>query len=278
MELAQVLSGLGCEVTILEIMPQLVPNIDDEIANLLGAALRKQGISILTNTRVTQVRKVKNKCSVSYLTADQTGQVIVERIVVAAGRVPFTEGLNSEKLGLEIHQGSVKVDKRMQTNLPEVYAVGDVVGGSMLAHVAMVEGECAAVNALGGQRIMNYKAVPSCIYTNPEVASVGLTEKQAKDRCEVEVGRFPFVGSGKAAVLNHGLGLVKIIADKKYKEIMGVHIIGPHATELIAEAVLGMTLEATVDELAHAIHPHPTVSEAIMEAALSLVGGSIHMP
>ncbi len=277
-ELAQILSGLGCETTILEVMPQLVPILDREIAKILETALKEQGVSIATSAQVIQVRRVKNRTSVSYSVADDNREITVERIVLATGRVPFTDGLQAERLGLEIHQRSVKVDERMQTNILGVYAVGDVVGGSMLAHVAIAEGECAAVNALGGRRVMNYKAVPFCIYTNPEVASVGLSEEQGKDKSEIQVGRFPFAGSGKAAVLNQNLGLVKIVADKRYGEIMGVHLIGPHATELIAEAVLGMTLESTVEEMAHAIHPHPTVSEAMMEAALSLVGGSIHMP
>ena len=277
-ELAQVLSGLGCETTILELMPQLVPNLDREVANLLETALKEQGVAIVTGASVTQMQALKNRSSVSYSVAGETREITVERIILATGRVPFTDGLNAERLGLEIQQRSIRVDERMQTNIPGVYAVGDVVGGSMLAHVAMAEGECAAVNALGGQRVMNYKAVPSCIYTNPEVASVGLSEEQARDKCEVQVGRFPLAGSGKAAVLNQSLGLVKIVADKRYGEIVGVHVIGPHATELIAEAVLAMTLESTVEEVAHAIHPHPTVSESMMEAALSLVGGSIHMP
>ncbi len=229
-ELAQVLSGLGCTTTILEVMPQLVPNLDREIANILEIDLKEQGVSIVTSARVNQVRTVKNRSSVSYSVGDDMRQIAVERIVLATGRVPFTDGLQAERLGLEIDQRSVKVDERMQTNIPGVYAVGDVVGGSMLAHVAIAEGECAAVNALGGQRVMNYRAVPSCIYTNPEVASVGLTEEQAKDQCEIQVGRFSLAASAKAAVLNKSLGLVKIVADKKYGEIMGVHLIGPHAT------------------------------------------------
>ena len=277
-ELAQVLSGLGCKTTILEIMPQLVPDLDREIAGLLEIALKEQGVTVVTNARVSQVRTVKHRSSVSYSVGGETREISVERTVLATGRVPFTHGLHVERMGIEIRQGSIAVDDRMQTNVPGVYAVGDVVGGSMLAHVAMAEGECAAVNALGGQRRMNYKAVPSCIYTNPEVASVGLSEEQAKDKCEVRVGRFPFAGSGKAAVLNQSLGMVKIVADRRYGEIMGVHVIGPHATELISEAVLGMTLETTTEEMAHAIHPHPTVSEAMMEAAASLVGGAIHIP
>ena len=148
----------------------------------------------------------------------------------------------------------------------------------MLAHVATAEGECAAKNAMGQETTMSYKAIPSCIYTSPEVASVGLSEEEAKDKFDIQVGRFPFHGCGKALVLNETYGMVKIIAEKKHGEVLGVHIIGPHATDMIAEAVLGMSMKMTVEQLAHAVHPHPTLSDAIKESALSLCGGAIHMP
>jgi dihydrolipoamide dehydrogenase len=162
--------------------------------------------------------------------------------------------------------------------VPGIYAAGDVIGGIMLAHVALAEGEHAIKNALGNPLPMNYKAIPSCIYTTPEVAWVGLTEEQTKMDGAIQVGRFPFKGNGKALVLNETEGLVKIIDDPKYGEIRGVHIIGPHATDMIAEAVLGLNLEVTAEELAYTIYPYPTVSEAIMEAAMTLEGEAIHMP
>jgi len=181
-------------------------------------------------------------------------------------------------VGVKHERGAIVVNEFMETNVPGIYAAGDVVGGIMLAHLASAEGECAVKNILGHREVMNYKAVPSCIYTTPEVASVGLTEEKAKERGEIQVGRFPLRGNGKALVLNETEGMVKVISDRKYGEVLGVHIIGPHATDMIAEAVLGMTMEMTAEELAGAIHPHPTVSEAIMEAAMVIAGGAIHMP
>jgi dihydrolipoamide dehydrogenase len=166
----------------------------------------------------------------------------------------------------------------MQTNIPGIYAAGDVVGGIMLAHLASAEGECAVKNILGDREAMSYRAVPSCIYTSPEVASVGLTEEQAGPSHDIRVGRFPFRANGKAVVLNDLEGMVKIIADSATDEVLGVHIIGPHATDLIAEAVLGIRKKMTAGDFAHTIHPHPTLSEAIMEAAMTLTGGAIHVP
>ncbi len=166
----------------------------------------------------------------------------------------------------------------METSVPGIYGVGDVVGGIMLAHVAMAEGECAAKNAMGDESEMRYDVIPSCIYTSPEVAVVGLSEEQAKERFDIEVGRFSFHGSGKALVLNETFGMVKIISEKRSGRVLGVHMIGPHATDMIGEAVLGMSMKMTVQELARAVHPHPSLSEAVMESALSLCGGATHMP
>ena len=180
--------------------------------------------------------------------------------------------------GVRHENGAIVVDEHMQTNIPGIYAAGDVVGGIMLAHLASAEGECAVKNILGTREAMSYRAVPSCIYTSPEVASVGLTEEKAGLSHDIRVGRFPFRANGKAVVLNDLEGLVKIISDGTSGEVLGVHIIGPHATDLIAEAVLGMHKKMTAGDFAHTIHPHPTLSEAIMEAAMTLTGGAIHVP
>ena len=166
----------------------------------------------------------------------------------------------------------------VQTGIPHIYAVGDVTGGIMLAHVAMAEAECAARNARGYPASVSYRAVPRCIYTSPEVGCVGLREKQAiQEKSEIQVSRFPLHAVGKALIMEETEGMIKIVADKKHGEILGVHIIGPHATELIAEAVLAIELESTVEELAHTIHPHPTVSEGMGEAAMVLSGGALHL-
>ncbi|MBU1904257.1 MAG: FAD-dependent oxidoreductase, partial [Proteobacteria bacterium] len=186
--------------------------------------------------------------------------------------------LEFDRIGLAKKNGALLVNERMETNIPGVYAVGDVVGGIMLAHVAIAEGECAARNAMGEESAMSYRVIPSCIYTSPEVASVGLSEEAAREKFDIQVGRFSFHGCAKALVINETYGMVKIISEKKSRKVLGVHIIGPHATDMIAEAVLGMSMGMTVDQIADAIHPHPTLSEAVMESALSLCGGAIHMP
>ena len=276
-ELAQVMAGLGSKVTILELMPQLVPGLDQEVAKALEGALTQQGITVVTEARVTGAAAAGSERVVSYEAAGASHDVKVQRVLVAVGRAPVTDGLEADKLGLQLNNQAVKVNKRMETNLPGVYATGDVTGGAMLAHVAIAESECAAVNAMGGDCMMDYKAVPACIYSFPEVASVGLSEEEALNSHEIEVGRFPFSACSKAVVIDETYGMVKIVAEKKHGEVLGVHIIGPHATDIIAEALIGMSLEITVEELAHAIHSHPTVSEAVMEAAMCLRGGSVHM-
>jgi len=182
-------------------------------------------------------------------------------------------------LGIDLDRGWIVVNEKMQTNISGIYAIGDVVGGIMLAHVSSAEGRCAAENASGIDTIMDYRAVPRCIYTSPEIACVGLTEVHAKEKygSDISIGKFPLTANGRALILNNTDGLVKTIAEVKYGEVLGVELIGPHATELISEAILGIRLEATVKDIASAIHPHPTISEAIMEAALNVEGKAIHI-
>ncbi len=178
-----------------------------------------------------------------------------------------------------MEKGFIKVNKYLETTVKGIFAIGDVIGNYMLAHVATSEGETAAMNAVGQQKRMNYRSVPRGVYTSPEVASVGLSEKEAREKFgDIRVGRFPFVGCGKALVINETNGLVKIIAEKKYGEVVGVAILGPHATDLINEAALAIQMEATFEEMAHTIHAHPTIAESIMEAALDVDAMAIHMP
>jgi dihydrolipoamide dehydrogenase len=277
-EFAQFLNGMGVDVTVLELMPNLIPGLDREIATALEKIVSASGVKVVTKAAVKGIGGKNGHKTVYYAVGDQVSECVVENVILAVGRKPDFSGLNVEKLGLSLEKGAIKVNNRMETNVPGIYAAGDAIGGVMLAHVATAEGECAVRNALGHDSVMNYRAVPSCIYTTPEVASVGMTEEEAKKTHDVQVGRFPLRGNGKALILDETEGMVKIVSDKKYGEVLGVHILAPHATDMIAEAVLGMSMEMTVDELAHAIHPHPTVSEAIMEAALTLAGGAIHMP
>ena len=277
-EFAQFLIGMGTEVTIIEMLPGLIPGVDKEIATVLQKQIAAAGVKIVTGAAVKGIAHKKTENTVTYSIGDKTETVTAEKVFLTVGRKPDFSLLNIDKVGIKHERGAIVVNECMETNVPGIYAAGDVVGGIMLAHLASAEGECAVRNALGHKEVMSYKAVPACIYTSPEVACVGLSEEQARERGEILIGRFPFRGNGKALVLNEVEGMVKVISDKKFGEVLGVHIIGPHATDLIAEAVLGMTLEMTAEDLAGAIHPHPTVSEAIMEAAMAISGGAIHMP
>lgn len=277
LEFAQILADLGAKVLVLEMLAQVAPGMDPELAQGLQKALAAQGVEIVTGAKVEKVTGGK-QATVHYQVGGQGRQAKAERLIVAAGRAPSLGGIDAAKLGLATEGSALQVDRGLATNLPGVYAAGDVIGGIMLAHLAMAEGECAAHNALGGARAMDYTAIPSCVYTSPEAAWVGLSEEQATQRGPVQVGRFPFMAVGKARVLGSSEGLVKIVAGRKHGELLGVHILGPHATDLIAEAVLALKLECTAEELSAAIHPHPTLSEAMMEAGMSLCGGAVHMP
>ncbi len=275
MEFAQIMNRMDVEVTVVEMMPQILPTEDAEIAKNFAGMAQKSGIEIHTNTSVSKIEAKGKKKVVTF--GDKTKEV--EMVLVAVGRAPYTEGLGLDKAGVAMEKGFVKVNECLETGVKGIYAIGDAIGNYMLAHVATAEGETAAVNVLGQQKRMDYRSVPRGVYTTPEVASVGMTEQEAKDKYgEVEIGRFPFVGCGKALVINETEGLVKIIADKKYGEVLGVAILGPHATDLINEAALAIQMEATFEEMAHTIHAHPTIAESIMEAALDVDAKAIHMP
>jgi len=269
---------MGVEVTILELMETLLPGTDREVALALEKGLVQVGIKVFTGAEVKRIKQEKAHRAITFAVGTESKKCQAEKVVVCTGRRPEFSLLHVDRIGLAHKNGVLIVNDHMETNVPGIYAVGDVVGGIMLAHVAMAEGECAVKNAMGHQSRISYRAIPSCIYTSPEVASVGLTEEEAKERFDIQVGRFPFYACGKALVLNETYGMVKVIAEKRYGEVLGVHIIGPRATDMIAEAVLGISMEMTVEELAHAVHPHPTISEAMMEAALTLSGGAIHIP
>jgi dihydrolipoamide dehydrogenase len=266
-EFAQVLKAFGSDVTILEIMPQIVPGVDREIAVTLQRLLARSGITVMTSARVGKISAGGAQKSVLYTCEDQSEELVTERIILTTGRKPDFSYLGIDRIGLDAAKGAIAVNDRLETSVPGIYAAGDVIGGIMLAHVAMAEGDLAARNMMGADLRMGYGAVPGCVYTRPEIASVGLTEEKAKEANDIEIGRFFFRANGKAVIMNEIDGLVKIVADKKSGHVLGVHILGPHATDLISEAVLGMRLGMTVKDLAEAIHPHPSLSEAIMEAA-----------
>jgi dihydrolipoamide dehydrogenase len=277
-EFAQFLAVLGTRVTILELMPGLVPGVDREIAALLEKRTMMSGIEVVTGASVKGIVHSGEEPAVTYAVGDKTVTTRAEKVIVTVGRKPDFSLLDVDRIGLRHEKCAIAVNGHMETNIPGIYAAGDVVGGIMLAHLASAEGECAALNALGQVSEMSYRAVPSCIYTFPEVASVGFTEEQARRSHDIRVGRFPFRANGKAVVLNDIEGMVKIISDGTSGEVLGVHIIGPHATDLIAEAVLGIRRKMTAGDFAHTIHPHPTLSEALMEAAMTLTDGAVHIP
>jgi dihydrolipoamide dehydrogenase len=277
-EFAQIFNRLGADVTLLEIMETLIPGADREIALALEKSLSEAGVKVITQATVKRIKGQEAQNRVSFLHADKTKSVSAEKVVLAVGRKPDTAALELDRVGLAHKNGALTVNERMQTNIPNIYAAGDVIGGLMLAHKAMAEGEFAVAGIMGGKTDVKPKEIPSCIYTSPEVASVGMTEEQAAQSHDIETARFPFAACAKALLMNRTYGMVKIVADKKFGQVLGVHIIGPHATDMIAEAVLGMSLEITVVELAHAVHPHPTLSEAVMEAGQMFCGGAVHLP
>jgi dihydrolipoamide dehydrogenase len=278
-EVGQFFSRMGVKVSIVEMLNRIIPTEDEEVSRALEGFLSKEGIAIFTQAEVEKIKKEGKNKTVIFSIQEGKKEIVTSEVAQTVGRRPHYLGMNIEKIGLKTEMGRITVNDRMQTNIPHIYAVGDVIGGIMLAHVAMAEGECAARNALGYPSTISYLAVPRCIYTSPEVACVGLTEKEAiKEKGEVQVSRFPFHAVGKAALTEDTEGMIKIVAGKKYGEILGVHVIGAHATELIAEAVLAMEMEMTVEELARIIHPHPTLSEGMGEAAMLLSGGAWNLP
>lgn len=281
LEFAQIFRRMGSEVTIIEAMPQILPGEDIEIVNMLRGILEADGINIFTNAIATAISSTKSGEKVVSFTTVGTNNVQerkAEKVLVAVGRSPNIDNLGVDKLGLATDKGRLVVNERMETNIPGIFAAGDVVGAPMLAHVAQEEGKCAVENIMGFERKIDYRAIPRVVYTSPEVAAVGLTETQAKKEYgDIKIGRFPFRANSRAVILNETKGMVKIIADAKHGQILGVHILGPWATELIAEAVIAIRMEATFRDIASSIHAHPTLSEAVAEASWGVEGESIHI-
>jgi len=274
-EFADVYRSYGVEVTLLEALPRIVPIEDEEVSTQLTRSLSRRGITIKTGVKVSSVKPLAGGVVVE----TDGGRFEAQQVLMAVGRAARTKGVGLEALGVAMERGFVKVSPTMETSVKGVYAIGDMAGVPLLAHKAMAEGVVAA-EAIAGKspRPVDYGNVPSCTYCRPQVASIGLTEAKAKEGGrEVAVGKFPFTANGKAVALGETEGFVKVIADKKTGEILGVHIIGPEATEIIHEFAVGRTLEATVDEIMHTIHAHPTLSEAALEATLAALGHAIHI-
>ncbi len=285
-EFASIFRRYGSDVTLVELLPRLVPVEDEAVSAELEKAFRKQGITVRTGTKVTSANASAEGVDLEAQLPDgKSEKYHADYLLVATGRGPVTEGLGAESVGLAIERGYVRVDEQYRTNVAGISAVGDVItlgrlsGHPQLAHVSTAEGLIVAEQAAGREaRTLNYDHVPGCTFCDPEISSVGLTEKQAQERgYDVRVGVFPFTALGRAKIAGETDGFVKIVGEKKYDELLGVHIIGPRATELIAEAVVALQMEATVEEVAQSIHPHPTISEAVGEAAHAVHGLAIHI-
>jgi dihydrolipoamide dehydrogenase len=281
MEFADVYASYGTKVTMVEALDRILPLEDAEISKFMERTYKKRGVDIHTGARFEKADIGDSGVTVTFSDAKGESHTLeVDYVLSAVGRVANSEDLGLDAAGVKVDErGFIVVDEHMKTNVPGVYAIGDVAGQQLLAHKASHEGIVCVEHIAGqGHGTVDYSNVPNCTYCNPEVASVGLTEEQAKEQgYDVEVGKFPWVGNGRAVAAGHTDGFIKLVRDKKYSEILGAHIVGPHATELIAEFVVGRHLESTVEELEKAIHPHPTLSEAVAEGALAALGRPIHI-
>ena len=279
-EFASIFASFGSQVTLVEMLPRLLPIEDEEISKQLERSFRKRKIKSLTSTKLTGVDTKGDTLAIGIETeGGERGSIAAEMLLGAVGRAPVTENLGLESVGIRLDGGYVEVNEVMQTETPTIYAIGDVVKTPWLAHVASAEG-ILAVEHMAGETVrpINYDKIPSVTYCEPEVGSVGLTEAKAVERgYDVAVGKFPFTALAKAAIEGKTEGFVKVVRETRYDELLGVHIIGPHATDLIAEACVALQIESTTEELFRTIHAHPTLSEALAEAAHAAVGSAIHI-
>lgn len=281
-EWATMFAAFGAEVTLVELLPNLLPLEDEEMGRTLARSFQKRGLKVLTSSTVAKIDKGSGK-SLRVTITDKDGkneqQVDADNVLIGVSRRPNTIDLNLERTGVQTdRRGYIQVDDQLHTNVPNVFAIGDVVGRIQLAHVATHMGLIAAGAIAGHAEKMDYKAVPAATFTHPEVASVGLSEAKAREAGhDVVVGKFPFAALGRAQTFGATEGLVKVVADNKYGEILGVHIIGPSASDLIPEGVLALTLEATLEDIANTIHAHPTLGEGTMEASMVALGLPVHV-
>lgn len=278
-ELATAYSKFGTEVTVVEAAPKLLPMMDGELTAQMRKIMESRGVKIMTEAKVQSVEAAAVGAKVQVEVGGKVQAFEAEKVLVAVGRRTDTEGLNLDAVGIANDRGRITVNDKMETNVPNVYAIGDCLGKVMLAHVASAQGEVAAENALGEDAVYNGATNPSCVYTDPEFAGVGLTEEKAKELgIAYTVGKFPLMANGKSLIMNGGVGSIKFILGKEYKEVLGVHILGPRATDLIGECALAIGMEATVEDIIATIHAHPTVTEAVREAALAAEKRAIHIP
>lgn len=281
MEFAAIFNALGARVTVIEMLPDILATEDEEIRTLLKRRLKRLKVAIHCGARVTGVEPTGGNAIVRFTdSSGKTRDLNADRVLVATGRAPVTDGLSAGKQGLAMDGPYVKVNSRLETNLPGVFAIGDLTGGMMLAHKASAEAEVVIDNLSGHPRKpIDTNRIPRCIWCSPEIAAVGMTEAQALESGRrVRVGRFPFSNSGKAHAVAATEGMIKVVADEESGEILGVHMIGAHVTELLAQPLLAMTMESAVEDLSEVIMPHPTLSEVIKEAALDWNGMAVHLP
>jgi dihydrolipoamide dehydrogenase len=279
-EFASIFRSFDSEITIIEALPRLVPLEDEEVSKELARVYRKRGINFHTNAKVEKVEKIKTGVAVTFSADGKQQKIEAEKILIAVGRKPFTDNLGLEKTRIKPERGSIKTNEWMETDEPGIYAIGDIVlGMPLLAHVGAMEGIVAVSKiAKKEDRPIDPLKIPNVTYCHPEIGSVGLTEAKAKEKGHnVKIGKFPFTANSRASIVGEHEGFIKIVSDTKYGEILGVHIIGPQATELIAEAVTAMELEATVEDLMWTIHAHPTLAEAMLDASNSVYGLAINM-
>ena len=278
-EFASIFRSFDCEVTILEMLPRMVPLEDEEVSKELARVYRKRGINFQPNAKVEKVEKTKTGVAVTFSADGKQQKLEAEKILIAIGRKPKTEDVGLEKTKVQTDRGFIKTNEWMQTAEPGIYAIGDIVLGTpQLAHVGAMEGIVAVSHIAGkADKPINPLRIPNVTYCHPEIGSVGLTEAKAREQgYDVKVGKFPFTANSRASIVGEHEGFIKIVSDNEYGEILGVHIIGPQATELIAEAVTAMELEATVEDLMWTIHAHPTLAEAMLDASNSVYGLAIN--
>ncbi len=278
-EFANVYSDFGTEISIIEMLPDLIPNMDQTIVKVLRGRFEKSGIKINTNSKVLAIRQVGDMTEVDAEGPEGPFTVKADKVLLSIGRKPVTKGLGLEELGAKMNRGFAIVDKQMRTSIKNIYAVGDCNGGVLLAHTASSEGMVAAEHIMNKVSGVDFKTTPYCVYTKPELAGVGMTEKEAVEKgYSVSVGVFPLNGNGKSIIMGEVDGIAKYVTDSKTGEVLGLHMAGPRATELIVEGALAVRLEATIDEITTTIHAHPTVGEALHEAAHAVHGNAIHVP
>ncbi len=278
-EFSAVYSAMGCKVTIVEMLPNIVANMDKDIVQYLKSKFIKSGIDIYTNTKVESITEASGLLSVNTSSNDGDKSFLAEKVLLSIGRKPVIENIGLENIGVRTKKNAILVNKNMQTNVDNIYAIGDCNGGVMLAHVASAEGIVAVESIMNKKSKIDFKTVPYCVYTRPELAGVGLTEEQARSKgLDIKIGMFPMYINGKSIIEGETDGIVKYIADSITGEVLGLHMAGSHATELIVEGALAIKLEATMEEIISTIHAHPTVGESLQESAHAVYNNAIHIP